>query len=261
MLPILLIHWKAEEAPERLARLRAAGYQAEHRIPTNLADLKRLGDPPPAAFVIDLDRIPSHGREIGLYLRRQKSTRLTPLVFVGGVAEKLVKLRAAMPDAVYTTWDEIAPALGQALSAPLAKPVVPDGMAGYSGTPLPKKLGLRDGVPVALVGAPEGFADTLGAATARGSAHRVLLFARSLAELRRRFEGATRRVEDGGGLWIVWPKKTSGVASDLGEREVREFGLAAGWVDYKICAVDQTWSGLLFARRALAPGRRAPHNR
>jgi hypothetical protein len=57
-------------------------------------------------------------------------------------------------------------------------------------------------------------------------------------------------VEDGGALWLIWPKKTSGIARDLGEAQVRKFGLAAGWVDYKICAVDETWSGLQFARRA-----------
>jgi len=250
MPPVVLIHWKEDEARERLARLRAAGCEAEHRKLSGAGDLKRLGDPPPAAFVIDMERTPSQGREVGLYLRRQKSTRYTPLVFVGGDEEKLVKLRAAMPDAVYTDWEGVGAALRQALAAPPAKPVVPAGMAGYSGTPLPKKLGLREGVPVALAGAPEGFAEMLGAATTRGQAHRVLLFVKSRAELRRRFECAARRVTPGGGLWIVWPKKTSALAGDLGEREVREFGLAAGWVDYKVCAVDQTWSGLLFARRS-----------
>jgi hypothetical protein len=77
----------------------------------------------------------------------------------------------------------------------------------------------------------------------------VLFFVDSLATLQRRFGVASRTVRDGGGLWIIWPKKASGVKTDVTETAVREYGLAAGWVDYKICAVDETWSGLQFARR------------
>jgi hypothetical protein len=130
-------------------------------------------------------------------------------------------------------------------------------MAGYSGTPLPKKLGIRAGAAVALIDAPEGFAATLGELpegvtlrrAARGPAQVVVLFARSRAGLGRRFPAAARATADPGALWLAWPKKASGLQSDLGEIEVRAFGLAAGWVDYKICAVDATWSGLCFSRR------------
>jgi hypothetical protein len=66
------------------------------------------------------------------------------------------------------------------------------------------------------------------------------------------FDPAAQSVEDGGGLWIVWPKKASGIRTDLGENGIRNFGLERGWVDYKICAVDATWSGLQFARRAIS---------
>lgn len=129
--------------------------------------------------------------------------------------------------------------------------------AGYSGTPLPRKLGIKSGETVALLGAPDDFDDTLGELPdgvrvkrqARGRADRVLVFARSRAELARRFPAAERALVERGGLWLCWPKKASGVATDLAEPDVRSFGLAAGFVDYKICAVDATWSGLLFARR------------
>jgi hypothetical protein len=129
--------------------------------------------------------------------------------------------------------------------------------AGYSGTPLPKKLGIKSGETVTLLGAPDDFDATLGELPddvrvkrqARGPADRVLLFARSLAELRRRFAAAERLLGERGALWICWPKKASGVATEIAEPDVRAFGLAAGWVDYRICAVDATWSGLLFARR------------
>jgi hypothetical protein len=80
-------------------------------------------------------------------------------------------------------------------------------------------------------------------------ADRTLLFLRSRAELARKLPGAARALESGQGLWIAWPKQTSGIKSDLSERHVREAGLARGIVDYKICAIDETWSGLLFAKR------------
>jgi hypothetical protein len=76
-----------------------------------------------------------------------------------------------------------------------------------------------------------------------------MLFAKSHAEMRRRFAAAERALAEGGGMWIAWPKKSSGVATDLTQNDVRRYGLDAGLVDYKIAAIDETWSGLLFARR------------
>jgi hypothetical protein len=128
---------------------------------------------------------------------------------------------------------------------------------GYSGTPLPKKLGVKAGSIVALVGAPEGFLDTLGplpgGATlrrgTRGPFSVGLLFVRSRAELARRFPAAAKAMGSPGALWIAWPKKASGVVTDLDENVVRAVGLAASLVDYKVAAIDATWSGLCFARR------------
>jgi len=138
-------------------------------------------------------------------------------------------------------------------------------VAGYSGTPLSKKLGIRPGARVALVRAPEGFERALepmpdGARLghqARGQQDVVLFFATRLAELERRFEPLARSICSAGGLWIAWPKKTAGVATDLHESIVRDVGLAHGLVDNKVCAVDDTWSGLRFVYR-LAD--RARHN-
>ena len=129
--------------------------------------------------------------------------------------------------------------------------------AGYSGTPLPKKLGIKPGSVVALLGAPAGFVKTLGrvpeGAVLRADARRPfdvgLLFASSKAELVRRFPAARRAMAQPCALWLCWPKQASGVATDLDGNRVREFGLAVGLVDYKVAAVDATWSGLCFARR------------
>jgi hypothetical protein len=129
--------------------------------------------------------------------------------------------------------------------------------AGYSGTPLPRKLGIRAGSRVLLVDAPEGFSSVLGelpdGVELTGPDEReldvVVVFATSLAALQERFAGLAAAIAPAGGVWVAWPKRASGVATDLDESRVRELGLAAGLVDNKVCAIDETWSGLRFVRR------------
>jgi hypothetical protein len=129
-------------------------------------------------------------------------------------------------------------------------------MAGYSGAPLVKKLGIKGNMVVVLVDAPEGFEETLAPLPegvtlrrgARGRGDLVLYFAKSRKDLTRRIE-RLGSLAGKGGLWVVWPKRASGVASDLTQPVVRKIGLDAGLVDYKVCAVDTTWTGLRFARR------------
>jgi hypothetical protein len=129
--------------------------------------------------------------------------------------------------------------------------------SGYSGTPLPKKLGIREGSRVAVVAAPRGFASVLGAlplgaqvrTNARGRLDVIVFFVTRRAELARRFPSFMRALEDDGGLWVAWPKKTSGVATDLAFDAVQRIGLDAGLVDNKVAAIDPTWSGLRFVYR------------
>jgi hypothetical protein len=129
--------------------------------------------------------------------------------------------------------------------------------SGYSGTPLPKKLGIREGSRVAVVAAPSGFASVLGAlppgaqlrTNARGHLDVIVFFVTRRAELARRFPSFMRALEDDGGLWVAWPKKTSGVATDLAFDAVQRIGLDAGLVDNKVAAIDATWSGLRFVYR------------
>ena len=135
--------------------------------------------------------------------------------------------------------------------------------AGYSGTPLAKKLGMKPGHRVAFVNAPPGFAEQFSdvqvLARLRGPLDVVVLFATTRTELARRFPVAKRALAGNGGLWVAWPKKASGVATDLRFEVVQPLGLAEGLVDNKVCAIDETWSGLRFvyrlADRAATPGR------
>jgi hypothetical protein len=143
---------------------------------------------------------------------------------------------------------------GAAADGRLARP-----SAGYSGTPLPRKLGIKPGARVALLGAPAGFDDVLGELPERvsmlrrlgrpGSHDVVLAFFDSRDALARRLPALREALASAGGLWIAWPKRASGVPTDLTEGAVRELGLAGGLVDNKVCAIDSTWSGLRLVYR------------
>jgi hypothetical protein len=130
-----------------------------------------------------------------------------------------------------------------------------DGL-GYSGTPLHKKLGIKPGHAVALLSAPAGFEQALGAppdVSVRrrlgGKLDVIVCFLTRRRELERRFEGISAALHPDGGLWIAWPKRSSGVVTDLDENTLREVVLPTGYVDNKVCAIDATWSGLRFVLR------------
>jgi hypothetical protein len=127
-------------------------------------------------------------------------------------------------------------------------------MAGYSGTPLPKKLGFKPGTRVALVDVADDVRAELADAVAqcqfvrngKGPIDLVILTVTTELQLRNAFASWKKQLAQSGALWISWPKKSSGVASDLDENKVREMGLAIGLVDVKVCAVSDVWSGLKF---------------
>jgi hypothetical protein len=134
-------------------------------------------------------------------------------------------------------------------------------MPGYSGTPLPKKLGIKAGFRVRLANAPEEVRAELRDAWAECKLVKdgdaldfvildfVMMFSKSREELTKEFPRMARRLAPAGMLWICWPKKSSGVATDVDENGVRGIGLDAGLVDVKVCAVTEVWSGLKFVRR------------
>jgi hypothetical protein len=129
-------------------------------------------------------------------------------------------------------------------------------MAGYSGTPLPRKLGIKEGHRVAVIRPPQGFDKTLGdlpvgadvqvglAGARSGPLDVIIVFVTRRTELERQLASMRRRMAPAGGLWVAWPKKASGVATDMTEGVVRDVALPTGLVDNKVCAIDETWSGL-----------------
>jgi hypothetical protein len=129
--------------------------------------------------------------------------------------------------------------------------------AGYSGTPLVRKLGIKPHTRLGLISAPEGFLSLLGElpedvsvrSRVRGPLDVIVAFFLDRSELVRRLPALKAALDQAGGLWIAWPKRASGVATDMTEHVVRELALAAGLVDNKVCAIDETWSGLRIVYR------------
>ena len=259
---VRLFHWHEAEAAERAALLIKAGLDAHADHKTGSGFGSRLRSTEPQAIVIDLSRLPSHGREVALYLRRTKSLRLLPLVFVGGEPEKVALIQQLIPGADFVSgWVEVPAAIRRAVnSAPsadtaLAKQPGPY-MQRWAGNPLAKKLGLELGTTAVLIGAPEGmeeflrppegveFGSRLSSATGI-----AILFAQSVDELDLRLNRALPRLGPHARLWICWPKAGSRMAQpDLNQYTVLETARAHGFATSKIVSIDKTWSGLKFSR-------------
>jgi CheY-like chemotaxis protein len=250
---IRLVCWNEDLAAERARVLKKAGLDVD-ASPFNPAGMiTRLRENPPAVMLIDLDRLPSHGREVAVMLRTSKSMRHLPIVFAGGIEEKVARVREEVPDGIFTDWAKAAAAVSRALKrapAVVAQPV--PHMQRYAGSPLAKKLDLKAGTKAALIGAEDGFIEMLGdlpegveiVSRVTAGTNLVLWFVRSSRELAAAFELARAR-----SLWIVYPKQAGRYKVDFNQNDVRLTGLEAGMVDYKICAVNADWSGMKFARR------------
>jgi hypothetical protein len=127
-------------------------------------------------------------------------------------------------------------------------------MVGYSGTPLPKKLGIKEGYRVLLLDLPADVWSELKDAlsrcrVAKDELNFAMIFTKSAEDLIKKFSSVAKQLAPEGMIWVSWPKKSSGVATDLSETLVRDIGLDAGLVDVKVCAVTEVWSGLKFVIR------------
>jgi len=255
---IRLVCWNAELAAERARVLTKAGFGVDASPFDPAGMITRLRENPPSLMLIDLDRLPSHGREVAVMLRTSKSMRHLPIVFAGGVEEKVARVRAEVPDAVFTEWAKVAAAVSRAFKNPpavVAKPV--PHMERYAGSRLAAKLDLKSGATAALIGAEDGFVELLGElpegvelqSRITPKTKLVLWFVRASHEIAAAFEVACAGMPEGCSIWIIFPKKAGKYQVDFNQNDIRLTGLEAGVVDYKICAVDADWSGMKFARR------------
>ncbi len=254
---VRLIQWRPDESADRIARLEGAGYTVMFDVLTKNDATQVLLADVPDAFVIDLTSLPALGRQVGVFLRRQKATRSLPLVFVGGEPNEVDEVRELLPSSTFSHWEDAVPTLAETIGAVVTANVPVSAADMSSDIPLHFRLGIDPGFRVGLVGAPEGFEDRFddlppGASITRqinGQFDRIIWFSASRLDLQANAEVLANMLSDTGGLWMVWPEKSSGMASNVGEDMVRKVGSAAGMIDYGIAAIDSTWSELLFARR------------
>lgn len=251
---IRLIHWDGPEGRERRLRLASHGHHVEFDDLDGPGLTRILRRTIPDAYLIDLSRRPSSGRTVAMWLRTNKTTRHVPIVFVDGDPAKVKQVRELLPDAIYSTWPRLKTAIPKAIAAPVKHPIVPPS-AIYTGRSTADKLGIKPAMRVCIVNAPPGFIASLSApddvtftARAKADCDLFIAFARNRREVFGHLATLDKDIVRQT-LWLAWPKRASGVKADVDGNFVRESGLASGWVDFKICALDDTWSGLAFKRR------------
>jgi hypothetical protein len=217
MSSVRLIHWNATEAEECVQVMTDLGYEVVYEV-FDANELRKIRETPPNVIVIDLSRLPSQGRDLGINLRKHKTTRHIPLLYVGGDPKKVGRIKEILPDAIYTHWFGIGGSLKQAISKPLEDPIVPGSLfEAYSGTQLPIKLGIKPDSVLVLVGAPENFDETLGELPAgvtlrkrdQGRREMTLWFPKSRADMEQRLDRMSAFAEDGG-LWIICLRNPQG---------------------------------------------------
>ena len=260
---VRLVHWKAEEAAPLVEKLRAAGYRVDYNFEVDFRISPAVRAEQPAAVVIDLSRRPSHGREVATVLRGIKLTRHIPIVFVNGAPEKVEAVRKILPDAAYTSGARLPSTLRQAIAKAPANPVVPAQMMDrYKQRTAAQKLGIAPDTRVALFDAPADYERVLGeippGATLlerpRERCEVTLWFVREPASFHAGLMRMRARAADTK-LWMLWPKRTARAAAAITQQVIRESAIAVGLVDYKICAVNETWSALAFAQKREEPSR------
>ncbi|WP_433970773.1 hypothetical protein [Tunturiibacter lichenicola] len=208
----------------------------------------------PAALVFD--KLPSKSREIALVLRSSKSARHIPILFAGGVPEKMERIRSENPDAAYAAWPEVPKALAALLKHPPSVPAIAP-PRDFSTTPLLTKLGVGEDMQVAAIAAPDGFEELLGDIPEGTTllphitpkTNLALCFIRSLEDLAATLDLLTVRLPKRASVWIAHPKRTPKHRVDFNQNHVRDAALASGLVDYKVCSIDGDWSALKFAHR------------
>jgi hypothetical protein len=251
---IRIIHWKATEAAPLVDACRTCGFEVEYTDADFPVQVKAVRANPPDALVIDLTCRPAFSREVAIAFRRTKYARHIPLVFVDGEPEKVASVRERLPDATYCARKQICAKVKAACAKPVKDPVIPAGvMERYGTRPVAQKLGIREGSAVAVFDPPRDYVAVLGALPEGAELVEdpesvcpvTLWFVRDP----RACQAGMRRMQalaDRTKLWVVWRKNST---NGLTQYVVRDTALDAGLVDYKICAVNQEWSAMAFARR------------
>lgn len=248
---VQLFHWKPAEAEPLIALLEKGRFSVGYLGKRPQGGLRVMAEENAEAAVIDLTRLPSYGRYWAAEIRSRKKLRHVPIVFVDGDAARVARVRAAVPDAEFTSRDKLVELLRRV--KPVADPVQPPRMMA-SDRPVAEKLGIRPGMQVAVFDPPAAYRKLLGALPAGVALEEVpaealplaLWFVREEDGYLTGLRAMRQLVAKGSKLWVVYPKKRGTQRRGLNQNFIREAALAVGLVDYKICSVDAVWTGMLF---------------
>lgn len=259
---IRLMHWNKIEAQDYLARLKAAGYEVQYQEKFVPGLLRSFRESPPGAFVIDLGRLPSQGREIAIAIRQSRAIRQIPIVFCEGVEEKIEKVRMQLPDAAYCRRANLIPTLRKVLAEPQREPVTPVAMMDrYTTRTAVQKLGITTGSTLLLIDPPRDWQKVVGNLPAgvtileepeNASPSVTLCFVHGLDGLRSTLSDV-RGLAKSTKLWILWRKGGSARRGELTGDLVRESANCLGLIDYKICSANEVWSGMLLTAARSGP--------
>jgi CheY-like chemotaxis protein len=247
-----MFSWNVYAAAERKHLLEAQGFRVDPVMSRGTGMVGKLKAAAPLALVIDLDSKPAYGREVAIYMRNTASVRHLPMVFAGGVAEKIARVRAEIPDAVYCGWDAVQAGINRAITAPPVRPVRPRarGEVVTSGSVLARKLDLRPEMRVSIEGDVIGLGKRLGLEYEERISRETgmaIVVLRTEQDLDAAFDYAAGHLPPAAGLWIVYPKRSGRLKADFSQKDLLAMGAACGLTGYKTCAVDADWSGLKFA--------------
>ena len=246
---VRLFHWRAAEAKPLIQELREAGYTVDYPGDKLNGTYRKMRDKPPVAALIDLTRMPSHGRYVAMAIRTSKALRHIPIVFVDGDPEKVERLKKEYPDATYSSREKLPAVLKRV--RPVKDPVVPKTMiSAPSDRTTAQKMGIREGMRVAVIDAPGDYARILGPlpegaewVEAPDEALPMTVWFAADADAYLTGLRRMRQIAGKSRLWVVYRK---GQKDGLTQFMIRDAALAVGLVDYKICSVNEAWSGLLF---------------
>jgi hypothetical protein len=268
MARIRVFHFKSAEAAPLLDALRAAGHTVEYDPIMKTSVLPGIRAAPPDIFVIDLTRMPSHGRYTAFVLRQSPKTRHVPTLFVDGEEEKVAITRRQLPDAHFTTRAKLRSAIKTALRSRVANPVAPGPLFSYHTRTAAQKIGIAKGATVGVIDPPRDYLRVIGAVPdgvefvegAQADCTLLLWFLHdpdAYLEMLPRMRAWVAKTR----LWVLWKKGGTTRTGAVTQPLIREAAQGMGLVDYKICSVDKTWSGIALTLKKVAPKKLAADKR
>jgi len=248
---VRLIHWNATEAEPLIALLKRAGHTVDYDAKFTSAMFKEIRTSPPDAMVIDLTRMPSHGRYVAFSMRQSPKTRQVPVVLVDGDPDKVAITKRQVPDMFFTTRAKLLTAIKAAQKQRLANPIAPGRLFSYHPRTAAQKMGIGKGARIGVIDGPRDYERVIGEVEegvefvegAQAGCTVLVWFLHdpdAYLEMLPRMRAHLSKMR----LWALWRKGGTTKEGAVTPLLIREAAKEFGMIDYKVCSVDKTWSGI-----------------